>query len=411
MRIIDFFDKGANLYPGNTAFLDSTGQCSYQEANRQTHLIASALHSRNFCKGTHVGILAPNSNLAFLVLLGVFRAGGIWLPINPRNSIRINADLLDRLDGELLLFHSDYEAEVKNMVSRVPSLALAVCIDGKSEFGESLSEWTRHADPYFPSVEHSLGDTLSIFPTGSATAPSKDVVVTHRNIATVFANFYAHFHYYDDTRHLIVAPMSHSTGVLGCLHFARGGSNIIMDTVDPGGIFRAIQTYHITHLLVPPQLLYMMLAHPEVTLYDYSSLQHFTIGAAQPSFEKLKQAIEVFGPVMTECYGQPEAPSIVTAKAPWDYLDDQGKVIESRLKTMGRPAVFNQVAIMGSDGDVLDVGKAGEIVLFGDLVTPGYCRNSAGTSEVRKSGWYHTGDIGVMDGEGFITAVDRKKDM
>ena len=96
-------------------------------------------------------------------------------------------------------------------------------------------------------------------------------------------------------------------------------------TVDPGGILQAIQEHKITHLFVPPTLLYMMLAHPDVERHDYSSLQHFFIGAAPTSLDKLKQAIDVFGPVMTECYGQTEAPSIVTAKAPWDYLDAQGK--------------------------------------------------------------------------------------
>jgi acyl-CoA synthetase (AMP-forming)/AMP-acid ligase II len=304
MRIIDFFDKGAALYPDNIAFLDETGQISYKEACVQTHMIASALHSKDFGKGAHVGLLAPNCNLAFLALLGVLRAGAIWLPINPRNPVAVNSDLLNRFDGELLLFHSVYEKDVKKIISRSPSLRLAVCIDGKNEFGESLAGWMRDADDYFPPVDHSPEDIYLIFPTGGTTGPSKGVLINHRNIAAMFANFYAHFNYYDNTRHLVVAPMTHSAGMLGCLHFARGGSNIIMATVDPGGILQAIQKQRITHLFVPPTLLYMMLIHPEVTLYDYSSLQHFLIGAGPTSPEKLRVAVEVFGPVMTECYGR-----------------------------------------------------------------------------------------------------------
>ena len=411
MRTIDFFDNGTTLYPENVAFVDSTGSCSYREASRQTHMIASALHNGKFGKGTHIGILAPNCNITFMALLAVFRLGAIWIPINPRNPVGVNSDLLDRFDGELLLFHSSYAAEAEKIISRAPSLRLAICIDGEAEFGESLSELMRDADDYFPPVDHSLDETLSIFPTGGTTGPSKGVVINHRNIATLFANFYAHFNYHDNSRHLVVAPMTHSAGILGCLHFSRGGTNIIMDTVDPGGILRAIEEHRITHLFVPPTLLYMMLSHPDVTLYDYSSLRHFLVGAAPTSLEKLKQAIKVFGPVMTECYGQSEVPSIVTAKAPWDYLDDQGKVIESRLKSIGRPAVFNQVTIMNDDGEVVPTGEAGEIAVRGELVTPGYYKNPEATAEVRRAGWHHTGDVGVMDHEGFITIVDRKKDM
>ncbi|MEH6583846.1 MAG: AMP-binding protein [Halioglobus sp.] len=411
MRIIDFFDKGAALYPENIAFVDAAGQFSYREASRQTHSIASALHSNGFGKGSHVGILAPNSSITFVVLLGVYRAAAVWLPINPRNPAAVNADFMDRFDGKLLLYHSAYAAQAREIVAKVPTIRLAVCIDASSDFGASLPGWMREADDSFPSVDHSMEEVLSIFPTGGTTGPSKGVVISHRNIATSFANFYAHFNYHDNTRHLVVAPMTHSAGVLGCLHFARGGTNVIMATVDPGGILRAIQEQAITHLFVPPTLLYMMLVHPDVALYDYSSLQHFLIGAAPTSLEKLKQAVEVFGPVMSEAYGQSEAPSIITAKAPWDYLDDNGAVIESRLKSIGRPAVFNQVAIMGDEDEVIGAGEAGEIVIRGDLVTPGYYKNPSASAEVRKGGWHYTGDIGVMDEEGFVTIVDRKKDM
>ena len=409
MRIIDFFDKGATLYPENIAFTDANGQYSYCKASKETHAMASALHSNDFGKGTHIGILAPNSNIAYLALLGVFRAGAIWLPINPRNPVAVNSDVMDRFDGALLLYHSVYEAEAKKIAARVPSVQLVVCIDGGEKSGESLPEWMDSAESYFPPVDYSLDDTLFIFPTGGATGPSKGVVVSHRNVATSFANFYAHYHYYDNTRHLVVAPMTHSAGVLGCLHFARGGTNIIMASVDPGGILQAIDVRGITHLFAPPALLYMMLAHPDVERYDYSSLQHFFIGAGPTCFEKLKQAIDVFGPVMTESYGQTESQSIVTAKAPWDYLDAQGKVIDARLKSIGRPAVFNQVAIVDDQGMSVGTGTAGEIAVRGELVTPGYYKNPEATAEVRKNGWHYTGDIGVMDQEGFITIVDRKR--
>jgi acyl-CoA synthetase (AMP-forming)/AMP-acid ligase II len=135
------------------------------------------------------------------------------------------------------------------------------------------------------------------------------------------------------------------------------------------------------------------------------------VAAAPVSLEKLKQAVEVFGPVMTECFGQSEAPAAITVKAPCDYLDAAGNIIESRLGSIGRPAAFNQVAILDDEGREVPRGESGEICVKGDLVTPGYYKNPEATAEVRTFGWHHTGDIGIQDEEGFIRIVDRKKDM
>jgi acyl-CoA synthetase (AMP-forming)/AMP-acid ligase II len=155
----------------------------------------------------------------------------------------------------------------------------------------------------------------------------------------------------------------------------------------------------------------MMLALPDVGGRDYSSLIHMLVGAAPTSLEKLKEAIRVFGPVMTEAFGQSEAPAAITAKAPWDYMDQDGTINERRLASIGRPCVNNTVAILDEEGRELGNGEAGEICIQGQLVTAGYYKNPEATAEVRQFGWHHTGDIGVMDDEGFITIVDRKKDM
>jgi acyl-CoA synthetase (AMP-forming)/AMP-acid ligase II len=236
-------------------------------------------------------------------------------------------------------------------------------------------------------------------------------MMTHKAIETMFANFWAAFNYHDNTRHLVVAPMTHSAGIMGMAHFARGGTNYMMEAADPEGILQAIQQYGITHFFIPPTVLYMMLAMPNVRDYNCSSLQHMLVAAAPTSLEKLKEAIDVFGPVLTECFGQAEAPAAITVKAPWDYIDCDGNIIESRLASVGRPAAFNHVAILDNDGNELPRGDRGEICVKSDLVTPGYFNNPQATAEVREFGWHHTGDIGIQDDEGFIRIVDRKKDM
>jgi acyl-CoA synthetase (AMP-forming)/AMP-acid ligase II len=404
MRIIDFFDQGVSYHADRIAFIDGDERLSYAEADRRSRRIAKALHGNGFLKGTHTGIYSPNANIAFLALLGLMRAEGIWLPINPRNSVDTNIDLSTRFDMEVLFYHSAFADQAKEIAAAVPGIKATICLD-------ELDGWLEGYNDDFESGPEEEGDLLAIFPTGGTTGKSKGVLMNHAAIETWYANYYTHFGYYENSVHLVVAPMTHTAGILGGMHFARGGTNVMMAAVSPEGILEAIQGHKVTHLFLPPTVLYMMLALENVKDYDCSSLQHFIVGAAPTSLEKLKEAVKVFGPVMTEAYGQVEAPAAVCMKAPWDYLDAAGNTNDARLKGIGRPGAFNQVAILDDDGNEVARGDAGEICLKGRLVTLGYYKNEEATREARLFGWHHTGDVGVMDEDGYITIVDRKKDM
>lgn len=411
MRVIDFFDRGVSLYPNNLAFVEPGWEITYADAATQTHHIASAIRGRGYAKGAKMGILAPNSNISFIALLGLMRSEAVWLPINPRNSVDTNIDLLDRFDGELLFYHSDYEREAVTIMEQIPAIRELVRIDGGEGPGIPLEMWTRDYRQSFQMEDENPNDLFAIFPTGGTTGKSKGVMIHHRALETFYRNYFEAFTYNDDSRHLVVAPMTHSAGIMGFAHFARGGTNYMMKKADPESILAAVQEYRITHFFVPPTLLYMMLALPNVRDYDTSSLQQLLIGAAPTSLEKLKEAIAVFGSVLTEAFGQSEAPGAITVKAPRDYLDADGHIIESRLASIGRPGVFNIVAIVDDEGNEVPRGERGEICIKGDLVTLGYYKNPEATAEVRTFGWHHTGDIGIQDKEGFIKIVDRKKDM
>jgi acyl-CoA synthetase (AMP-forming)/AMP-acid ligase II len=411
MRVIDFFDKGVSLYPNNRAFVEPGGEYTYTQAAAETHHIAAAIRGRGCDKGSKIAVLAPNSNIAFITLLGLLRAEAIWLPINPRNSVEVNIDLLDRFEGELLFYHSVFETEANAIKARIPAIKELVLLDGDSGAGTPLAAWCATYPDHCEVGPEDPDDLMAIFPTGGTTGKSKGVMMSHRAIETFFSSFWTAFTYHDDSHHLVVAPMTHSAGIMGMAHFPRGGTNYIMSTVDPEGILQAVQEYGITHFFIPPTVLYMMLALPNVREYDCSSLQHMIVAAAPTSLEKLKEAVDVFGPVMTECYGQAEAPGAITVKAPWDYLDPAGHIIESRLGSIGRPSTYSMVAMLDEEGNEVPRGEAGEICVKGDLVTPGYYNNPQATAEIRQFGWHHTGDVGVQDEEGFIRIVDRKKDM
>jgi acyl-CoA synthetase (AMP-forming)/AMP-acid ligase II len=155
-----------------------------------------------------------------------------------------------------------------------------------------------------------------------------------------------------------------------------------------------------------------MLAHPDVRKYDYSSLDYFVYAAAPMSVDKLREAVEIFGPVMAQTYGQAEVPMICTYLSPEAHVEAIAGNQAHRLASCGQPALLTPVEIMDDDGAMVPVGERGEIVVRGALVMQGYYRNPEATAEATTAdGWHRTGDIGLKDADGFVYIVDRKKDM
>ena len=411
IRFIDFFDQGVRYHASKTAFVDKESTYTYGEADGHIHKIAAAIRGNGFKKGTRIGVYSPNANSAWLALLGVLRAEGVWLPINPRNTVDVNVDLATRFGMEVMFYDACFNAEVEDIKKQVPGIKAFVCINGSGSTGQTVSEFTSgHPDRHEPGP-HIPGELAAIFPTGGTTGQSKGVLMNHEALETFAANYYTHLSYREDSVHLVVAPMTHAAGIMGCLHFMRGGKNVIVKELSPQAIMEDISEHKVTHLFLPPTIMYMMLAHPDVKSFDYSSLQHFIVGAAPTSLEKLKEAIQIFGPCMTEAYGQTEAPAAITLKAPWDYMDADGNINEQRLKGIGRAGAFSPVKILGENGEEVQRGEPGEICVTGRLVTLGYLDNPEATAAAHKDGWLWTGDVGVMDDDGYIQIVDRSKDM
>lgn len=192
---------------------------------------------------------------------------------------------------------------------------------------------------------------------------------------------------------------------------AIGATTVILDRAEPGLLMDAIERHRVTTLFLPPTVIYSMLAHPDVRARDYSSLQNLIYAAAPMSVRKLKEAWEVFGPVLVQTFGQAEAPMVCTA------LDQEAhrRAIMSgddrRLASCGRPTLLTSVAILDESGHVQPPGATGEIAIAGDLLMAGYHGNPEATAACRVGEWQRTGDLGHIDSEGFVAITDRKKDM
>lgn len=413
MAIIDLFDRGALLDPEGPCLTEGGESLTFAEAGAWSHRIAGALARCGVGAGDRVGVLAPNGIAGFLAMLGVWRNGAAWLPLNARNALDANREIAAHAAPSALFFDAEYAEQARAIRDAVPELRVLVCVDRDLRDAPELRSWAARESERFAAPTRD-GESLAVLmSTGGTTGRPKAVMLPDRCFDAMAANVLHAFPARDDERpvHLLAAPMTHGAGFCAVPLMAAGAHQVLLRSFTVEALLEAIERYAVTHVFLPPTVIYSMLSHPEVRGYDYASLRHLIYAAAPMSVDKLREAIDVFGPVMSQLFGQAEAPLACTVLTPADHDVDPDGPHARRLWSCGRRTLLTPVATMDDEGRVLAPGERGEIVVRGPLVMAGYFRDEAATEQVSENGWHRTGDVGEIDDDGFVYIVDRKRDM
>jgi fatty-acyl-CoA synthase len=416
MRAIDYFDKGAEVFPGRIAILDRATQYSYLDAQQASQRIAKAMWAEGLRGEERVAIFSPNDARVLLCMLGLMRAGGVWVPINYRNALDANVQFLNYSETSWLFYHSSFQEQVRQIKSLVPSLRHFMCIDSETDGDSSLEIFMKRGEGAeeleWGDARGNLDRLAGLVPTGGTTGPAKGVMVTNLSWGTMTELAHQNLRCDDiDPVCLSTAPLSHAAGVVAFAMFSLGATNVVLPAFDALEVLQSIERFRVTHVFLPPTAYYAMLAHPKIADFDYSSLRRLLIAAAPISPDKFKKGIEVFGPCLCQSYGQTEAPMYLTFLDPATVAAAAAGDHPERLRSCGKPTLAVRLAIMDDTGKTLPPFKPGEIVARGALVGAGYYNLSEATAEIRAHGWHHTGDVGYRDDDGFYYIVDRKKDM
>jgi acyl-CoA synthetase (AMP-forming)/AMP-acid ligase II len=413
MAMIDFFDQGWSRNPDGAAYIMGERSHSFTEIGELSCRIANGLLAAGFGRGGKAAVLAANDPLAWTCTLGIWRAGMAWIPVNPRSSADENLYILDAFDCEAVFYQKLFAPMVDALRPKLAKVRLWVCVEDAHGAAPSLAAWVEGQPATRPDVGSAMDDLAALMATGGTTGMPKGVMNTHRSLQTFVANYMIAVRYRGDERpvNLMAAPMTHTAGVLSMPCTARGGTVVILAKPDPALLLGSIAKHGVTEFFLPPTVIYRLLDIPGIDKVDFSSLRYLMYGAAPMSVEKLKKAITVFGPVMTGGYGQTEAPASISYMTPEEHFVDGKLAPDERLASVGRPNPLVRVAILGDDNAVLAPGATGEICVRGDLVMKGYYKAPDKTAETIVDGWLHTGDVGYLDGEGYLHITDRKKDM
>ncbi|HWM72432.1 MAG TPA: fatty-acid--CoA ligase FadD8, partial [Nocardioides sp.] len=245
---------------------------------------------------------------------------------------------------------------------------------------------------------------VSITYTGGTTGKPKGVIGTAQAMTTMSQIQLAEWEWPANPKFLMCTPLSHAGAAFFVPTVIKGGELHVLAKFDPAEVLRTIEEQKITATMLVPSMLYALMDHPDSRTRDLSSLETVYYGASAINPVRLQEAIDRFGPIFAQYYGQSEAPMVIT------YLP-KGDHDAKRLSSCGRPSAFLRTALLGEDGQPVPVGEPGEICVAGPLLAGGYWNLPDETAETFRDGWMHTGDVAREDEDGFWFIVDRTKDM
>lgn len=422
MSILATLERGRRLSRSGTAVLFEQQQMTYPELIDAVANTAHGLRTQGIEPGGRVAVLCPNGPQSLIATYGAMAAGAANLPIAATNGWQDVAALLDRFDATALIYDTSLARLVEQVRRHTTTPMTFIRIAGEQDddvsascsadltLGDLLRAGTATTQPL---STPSLGDIAWLGSTGGTTGDPKGVMISWLAINAFLQKWAMEFPDRSPVT-LLATPLSHAAGILALGTFARGGKVVITRGIGPD-FLSLIPRHRVTETFLPPTAIYKLLEHPEVREHDYSSLRTFLYGAAPISIPRLREAITVFGPVLTQAYGQTECHTLITIMKPADHFVDAditGQVADDhRLSGCGWPTLGTTIEIRNSADQQVPAGEVGQICVRSDLAMTGYYRNPEETARTMHDGFVRTGDVGFIDPDGCLHLVDRQKDL
>lgn len=384
---------------------------SYGDLDIRSNRVANGLLFLGVQAGERVAILNKNSPEQFDVLFGASKAQAVCVPINWRLSSREIALILNDARATVLFVGAEFLSAIEAVRAELKCLKHIFAFDSTSKFID-YSEWLQKQSAEGPIMRIEPDDVaLQLYTSGTTGAP-KGVMLTNRNLFTLFNHLGQYWQLDAGTRSVVCMPLFHIGGVawaLACIRY--GGTVLLMQNFDANAVLQLIEEEHATHINLVPAMIRAMVDSPSVSKHDYSSLRFVLYGTAPISKPLLIAALKVFQCPFVQVYGLTETSSAITQL---DAADHQvGGPSESLLGSAGQPYPWVEAKIV--DPTTLKqcpAGRTGELWIRSAQNMKGYWMNEDATAAIiDQSGWLRTGDCGYLDPNGYLFLTDRLKDM
>jgi len=414
MRTIkDIIKRNTDLYPDKTAFMFEGKQYTFKQVNNRINRLIHALKSMGVKKGDHVGILAYNCSQYFEVF-ALAKAGIVVVPLNFRSVGPELEFLINNSEITTLIVEKEFIDIVNSIRAKIDRVKNYVCLDANVPDMKSYEKLISYFPPDEPDEIVNENDMAALYYSSGTTGRPKGAVHTHKSMVAEML-LPAQFPELDLNANdiaLCVMPFFHVGGSAAHMLsvYAAGATSVILKKFDEEAALKAIEQYRITYVCLVPAMIIRLTDYPALGKYDIRSLRTIAYTGAPMPVEAMKRAIKQFGPILVQSLGQTETLKMTILSKAEHKLDGTPQEMK-RLESAGKPPRPGDIKISDKKGNEVKRGTPGEIAARSDRVMAAYWKMPKETTETIRNGWLYTGDVGIMDEDGYVYLVDRKKDM
>ena len=409
MNLADLLVRAARTRPDNVALaVGDRVWARYGELGGRVACMAGWLRTQaDMRPGDRVAIAMTNCPEFIEVMYAAWHAGLTVVPINAKLHPSEFAYIFDS-SGARLCFVTEDLAEALAPVAAASEPLERMIVAGGADYRRL------HAAEPVPAAECDPAGTAWLFYTSGTTGRPKGAMLSHRNLMTMALTYLADVDPVAETDAVLhAAPMSHGSGCYNIPHVLRAARQVIPASgrFDPPEILDLIRAHPGLSFFAAPTMVKRLVEHPATAGADTRNLKSIIYGGGPMYVADCKKALSVLGNKLVQIYGQGESPMNITVLGREHHADTGHPRYEERLGSVGVAQASVEVRIGGPDDEPLPPGEIGEVLVRGDTVMTGYWRNPEATAETLRNGWLHTGDVGSMDADGFVTLKDRSKDL
>ncbi|MSP02580.1 MAG: long-chain-fatty-acid--CoA ligase [Acetobacteraceae bacterium] len=391
--------------PGRAALTFEGTTWIYAALQERIDRLASGLRANGVCQGDRVGFLGFNQPAFLETLFAAARLGAIFVPLNFRLSAPELEYIINNAGLHTLVVDTPHQPIIDPIRAALPCRRY-LSADRASDGWPSIPDLIASHDPLKAGVAVAEDEVAVIMFTSGTTGRPKGAMLTHGNIWWNNVNVLHAYDVLESDVSLLVAPLFHIGGlnVNSLVIWQKGGHVVLHRGFDPTRCLADVGTYQVTTMFAVPAMLLFLSQHPEFASANLSSLKTIVCGGA-PVPEPLMRLYASRGIPINQGYGLTETAPIVTFLAPeWAM---------SKLGSAGKPPMFSEVKLVDANGkDISKPRVNGEVVTRGPNIMKGYWNNPEATAAaIDTEGWFHTGDVGYCDEDGFLYIADRLKDM
>lgn len=409
MNIASLLVKAARTCADRPAVSLGTVPClTYGELANRVAQLAHTLTTRfHLHPGDRVAITMSNCPEYVEVLYAIWYAGLAAVPVNAKLHQREFAYILDNSGARLCFATPDVVDTVGPLSAELDTLQ-TVLSTGEQAYKALFTGAQRALSSVAPEA------LAWLFYTSGTTGRPKGAMLTHRNLLVMTLSYFADIDTItasDCTIH--AAPMSHGSGLYGLPHVAKAANQIMPESggFDVNELLELLAAYDGVSFFAAPTMLTRLVNAPALASADTRHLKTLIYGGGPMYVEDARRALDLLGPKLVQIYGQGEAPMTITALSKAMHAHSAHPHYLARLGSAGVARSDVEMRVVDSSDHDVPVGEIGEVVVRGDVVMQGYWQNPEASAETLRGGWLHTGDLGSVDAEGFLTLKDRSKDM